>query len=108
MRPLVPSLHRFSCAGAGVRAVLPVLIEISAATRPALYHDWRKSLEFCRTLPDAAPREPVTFHMFWRERSGGLWPRVRRFGRKQALAVKAFLASQDLTMCSLILWSDRD
>jgi len=84
------------------------LIRISAATHAELYHDWRKALEFCRALPDAPPREPVTFHMFWRERSGGWWPRVRRFGRKQALPVKAFLATQDRSLCSLTLWSDDD
>jgi Glycosyltransferase sugar-binding region containing DXD motif len=84
------------------------LIQISTATHYELYHDWRKSLAFCRTLPDVAPRQPVTFHMFWRERSGGWWPRVRRFGRKQALPVKAFLATQDRSMSSLTLWSDQD
>src|SRR5262249_2772356 len=89
VRPLVLSLHRLSRAGPGVRAVLPLLIQISTATHYALYHDWRKSLDFCRALPDIAPPEPVMFHMFWRERSGGWWPRVRRFGRKQALPVKA-------------------
>ncbi|HKB09650.1 MAG TPA: glycosyltransferase [Vicinamibacterales bacterium] len=88
--------------------MLPLLIQISTATHYELYHDWRKALEFCRALPDAAPREPATFHMFWRERSGGWWPRVRRFGRKQALPVKAFLATQDLARCSLTLWSDGD
>src|SRR5262249_42733692 len=36
------------------------------------------------------------------------WPSARPFGRKQALPVKAFLASQDLSRCSLWLWSDRD
>jgi hypothetical protein len=84
------------------------LIEIAPATHYDLYHDWRKALEFCRALPDVPPREPVTFHMFWRERSGGWWPRVRRFGRKQALPVKAFFATQDPALCSLTLWSDTD
>ena len=84
------------------------MIEISLATHYELYHDWRKALAFCRALPDVAPREPVAFHMFWRERSGRFWPRVRRFGRKQALPVKAFLATQDLSTCSLTLWSDQD
>jgi glycosyl transferase-like sugar-binding protein len=88
--------------------VLPLLIRIAPATDYALYHDWRASLEFCRALPDVAPRDPVTFHMFWRERAGGLWPRVRRFGRKQALPVKAFFATQDAAACSLVLWSDQD
>ena len=84
------------------------MIEIAPATHYELYHDWRKALEFCRALPDVPPREPVAFHMFWRERSGGWWPRVRRFGRKQALPVKAFFATQDPARCSLTLWSDRD
>src|SRR3954452_6200522 len=103
---MVLSLHRLSRAAAGLRAVLPLLIQISAATHPGLYHDWRTSLAFCRTLPDVAPPEPVTFHMFWRERSGRFWPTRRPFGRKQALPVKSFVATQDLTMCSLSLWSD--
>jgi hypothetical protein len=84
------------------------LIQIAPATHYELYHDWRKALEFCRALPDVPPREPVMFHMFWRERSGGWWPRVRRFGRKQALPVKAFFATQDPALCSLTLWSDAD
>ncbi len=33
---------------------------------------------------------------------------MRRFGRKQALPVKAFFATQDLSACSLVLWSDQD
>jgi hypothetical protein len=88
--------------------VLPLLIPVALATHAELYHDWRKALEFCRTLPDVAPSEPVTFHMYWRERRGRFWPTVRRFGRKQALPVKAFFATQDLARCSLVLWSDRD
>lgn len=88
--------------------MLPLLIAVSPATHYELYHDWRKALDFCRTLPDVSPGEPVTFHMLWRERCGRFWPTVRRFGRKQALPVKAFLATQDLSACSLVLWSDRD
>jgi Glycosyltransferase sugar-binding region containing DXD motif len=88
--------------------VLPLLINLSPATHDELYHDWRKALEFCRALPDVSPSEPVTFHMYWRERVGRWWPTVRRFGRKQALPVKAFLATQDLSTCSLLLWSDQD
>lgn len=88
--------------------VLPVLIDLSPATHPELYTDWRRSLAFCRTLPDVSPGEPVTFHMYWREQVGTWWPKVRRFGRKQALPVKAFFATQDLAACSLVLWSDQD
>ena len=84
------------------------MIHISPATHAELYHDWRKALEFCRSLPDAPPREPITFHMYWRERGPGLWPKVRPFGRKQALPVKAFLATQDRSLSQLLLWSDAD
>jgi hypothetical protein len=84
------------------------LVDISLTTHYELYHDWRKAIEFCRSLPDAPPSEPIAFHMYWREAHGRWWPSVRPFGRKQALPVKAFFATQDLSRCSLILWSDRD
>jgi len=84
------------------------LIPIALSTHYELYHDWRKALEFCRALPYVPPPSPVTFHMFWRERSGRWWPTLRPFGRKQALPVKAFLATQDVEKCSLTLWSDND
>jgi len=83
-------------------------IAISPQTHYELYHDWRQALAFCRALPDASPPMPVTFHMFWRQRVGGIWRRVRPFGRKQALPMKAFFATQDLSRCSLTLWSDED
>jgi hypothetical protein len=84
------------------------LIPIALSTHYELYHDWRKALEFCRALPDVPPPSPVNFHMFWRERSGRWWPALRPFGRKQALPVKAFLATQDVEQCTLTLWSDTD
>jgi len=46
--------------------------------------------------------------MYWRQRRGGFWRKVRPFGRKQALSVKAFFATQDLSRCSLVLWSDEN
>ena len=72
------------------------MIDISPRTHYELYHDWRKALDFCRALPDVAPPAPVTFHMYWREQHGRWWPSVRPFGRKQALPVKAFFATQVL------------
>jgi Glycosyltransferase sugar-binding region containing DXD motif len=83
-------------------------IAISPETHYELYHDWRKALAFCRTLPDASPPAATTFHMFWRQRVGGIWRTVRPFGRKQALPLKAFFATQDQARCSLMLWSDED
>jgi hypothetical protein len=84
------------------------VVAISPETHDELYHDWRKALTFCRMLPDVAPQQPVTFHMFWRQRRKGMWRRTGAFGRKQALPVKAFFATQDLSRCSLVLWSDED
>jgi hypothetical protein len=83
-------------------------IAVSPETHYELYHDWRKALAFCRRLPDASPVEPVTFHMFWRQRRAGFLRKARPFGRKQALAVKAFFATQDLSRSTLVLWSDDD
>jgi hypothetical protein len=84
------------------------MVDVSLATHYELYHDWEKAIAFCRTLPDVSPPEPITFHMYWRERHGRFWKTVRPFGRKQALPVKAFVATQDRSTCSLVLWSDRD
>ena len=85
------------------------MVDVSLATHYELYHDWRKAIAFCRTLPDVPPSDPVAFHMYWREAHGRWWwPSSRPFGRKQALPVKAFFATQDLSKCSLTVWSDRD
>jgi hypothetical protein len=92
----------------GAAAVCVPLIAISPETHYELYHDWRKALAFCASLPDASPREPVTFHMFWRQRRTGFWRKRRPFGRKQALPVKAFFATQERSRCTLQLWSDED
>jgi hypothetical protein len=46
--------------------------------------------------------------MFWRQGRGAFWLKPRRFGRKQALPVKSFFATQDRARCSLVLWSDED
>jgi hypothetical protein len=85
-------------------------VDISLATHYALYHDWRASLAFCRALPDISPSQPTLFHVFWREETprARVFKRTRRFGRKQALPLKAFLATQDLARCTLWLWSDHD
>ena len=84
------------------------MIAIAPATHYELYHDWQQALAFCRALPDARPPEPVTFHMFWRGRRAGFLRKARPFGRKQALPVKAFFATQDLSRSTLMLWSDED
>jgi hypothetical protein len=84
------------------------VIDISIDTHRELYHDWRAAIAFCRTLPDVSPPEHTPMHLFWRERRGRWsWGR-RRFGRKQLLPVKAYLATQDLSMTSLTIWSDTD
>jgi hypothetical protein len=83
-------------------------VAISPESHYALYHDWPAAMNFCRSLPDVAPGAPVTFHMYWRQRRAGLFRKARPFGRKQALPVKAFFATQDAARCSLVLWSDED
>ena len=84
------------------------MIAIAPDTHYELYHDWQQALAFCRALPEVGPREPVTFHMFWRGRRAGFLRKARPFGRKQALPVKAFFATQDLSRCTLVLWGDED
>ena len=82
--------------------------DISPATHYDLYHDWQAALALCRSIPDCDPPAAVAFHMYWRERRAGWFRRPRPFGRKQALPVKSFLATQDLSRCSLTIWSDGD
>jgi hypothetical protein len=89
-------------------ADLAEVLAVSPETHYDLYHDWRKALAFCRRVPDASPAEPVTFHMFWRQRRAGFLRKQRPFGRKQSLPVKAFFATQDLSRSTLVLWSDDD
>ena len=84
------------------------LIAIAPETHYELYHDWRRALTFCRSLPDVSPPGPVNFHMFWRQRRAGFMRKRRPFGRKQALPVKAFFATQDQSQSTLVLWSDED
>jgi len=86
----------------------PRAIAIAAHTHYELYHDWRRALAFCRGVPDVSPAAPITFHMFWRQRRAGVLRKRRPFGRKQALPVKAFFATQDLSQSTLMLWSDED
>jgi len=84
------------------------VITISPDTHYDLYHDWRQALALCRSVPDTSPPDDVTFHMFWRGRRAGFLRKARPFGRKQALPVKAFFATQDLSRCKLVLWGDED
>ena len=86
-------------------AVVP---RLSPATHPELYRDWRAALAFCRSIPDAPPPAPAAFHLYWRQQRDGWFRRPRPFGRKQALPVKSFFATQDLTRATLTVWSDAD
>ena len=85
-----------------------MIADISPATHRELYRDWQAALDVCRSIPDADPPAAVAFHMYWRQRRAGWFRRSRPFGRKQALAVKSFFATQDLSRCSLTLWSDAE
>ena len=82
--------------------------QFSLQTHYELYHDWKAALDVCRSIPDDDPPGPVRFHMYWRQRRPGWFRRPRPFGRKQALPVKSFFATQNLSRCTLTLWSDTD
>lgn len=66
-----------------------------------LYSDTEYCLQFLRTLDDRStgPLNPAArCHMFW----------YGAFSRKPALAVKSFLATQDLRHCELWLWLEAE
>jgi hypothetical protein len=46
--------------------------------------------------------------MYWKQQRAGMLRKRRPFGRKQALPVKSFFATQDLSKCRLVMWSDDD
>lgn len=80
-------------------------IQVSWETHPELYRDHRKALEFCRSInldPNEAvtpeQAKPVIFHTQW---TGS------PFGRKQLMTCKAFLTTQNLYRCRLVVWVDK-
>jgi len=76
------------------------MISLDIATSPELYFDYRKGLNFLRGLNEDDydyPEEITFFHVYTEVRTS-----------KELLAIKAYLATQDLTKTKLIVWSDYD
>jgi hypothetical protein len=76
------------------------VINISFETRPELYTDYEKCLEFLRTIDDndyIYPDQLVNFHLYSEVKND-----------KELLAVTSFFATQNIDKCRLILWSDYD
>lgn len=76
------------------------MINISKETHPDLYSDYKKCVQFCKEIEHVDNKKKVNFHILWKE---GL-----PFGRKQAISVKSFLATQNIDNKSLTLWSNKD
>ena len=76
------------------------MISLDFATSPELYFDYRKGLDLLRGLNEEDynyPEETTFFHVYTEVRT-----------RKELLAIKAYLATQNLTKTKLIVWSDYD
>jgi len=75
------------------------MIEVDFTTHPELYTDYKKAVAFCKAIPDGTKlTKHVPFHVQW---IGS------EIGRMQAMAIKAYLTSQDLEMTSLTIYTDR-
>jgi len=76
------------------------MISLDFATSPELYFDYRKGLDLLRGLNEEDynyPEETTLFHVYTEVRTP-----------KELLAIKAYLATQNLTKTKLIVWSDYD
>lgn len=74
------------------------MIELNETKNPEIYYDVNKGVDFCRSIPDKKLNKKLSFHTFW----------IGDFGRKQALPIKSFFATQDLENVTLNLWSTQD
>lgn len=75
------------------------MIDISYKTHPELYHDYEACIEFLRNFNDDGSRPDgiTNFHVYSDMKSP-----------KEALCIKSYLATQNLSKTKLILWSDVD
>ena len=74
------------------------MIEVSWDSHPELYNDHELALDYCRNIIHPTEPPETVFHTQWMTSS---------IGRKQAMSIKAFLATQNLDKCRLIVWVDR-
>jgi hypothetical protein len=65
-----------------------------------LYTDGNKALAFAKAIPETIYPEKTNFHFCWRVPG--------EFGRKQVLAIKSAIVTQNLENVNIILWSNVD
>lgn len=76
------------------------MLSIDIETNPDLYVDYRKGLKFLRAIKEedhSYPEEVITFHLYTEVKTP-----------KELLAIKSYLATQNLDKTKLIVWSDYD
>ena len=76
------------------------MITLDLKTHPELYFDYRKGLVFLNTIKEedySYPDEVTCFHLYTEVRTP-----------KELLAIKSYLATQNLEKTRLIVWSDYD
>ena len=76
------------------------MITLDLKTHPELYFDYREGLAFLNTIKEedhSYPDEVTYFHLYTEVRTP-----------KELLAIKSYLATQDLEKTRLIVWSDYD
>jgi hypothetical protein len=74
------------------------MIDIDENKNPEVYYNLEKGVEFSRNIQDKNLDQSVNFHAFWKG----------SFGRKQALPIKSFFATQDTKLATFNLWSTED
>ena len=67
---------------------------------PEIYTDGNKALAFAKAIPETVYPEKTNFHFCWRVPG--------EFGRKQVLALKSCITTQNLANVNIILWSNVD
>ena len=76
------------------------MINLSQDTHPDLYVDYRRGIEFLKTIKDedySYPDQVTNFHVYTEFRNP-----------KELMVLKSYLATQDLEKTKLIIWSDYD
>lgn len=74
------------------------MIDADEIKNPEFYYDLDKGIEFARNIKSVDLKRPVNFHAFW----------VGPFGRKPALPIKSFFATQNTEYATFNLWSRED
>ena len=76
------------------------MIDLNIQTTPAIYFDYKAGLDILRAVQEKNykyPEEVTIFHVYTEVRTP-----------KELLAIKSYLATQNLSKTKLIVWSDYD